>query len=482
MIRPFQTVDSLNTVGEWVDAFNNNALASSDHTWYLGEMLYNGILYTGLETIGGAHVQTLTNLNISSASPQNLELDNFYIYFRDINKILLVDQVTFDLRSYKTGHPMFFYINSELGFRVSSEFHQEDNEVVLFRFILGTDGKFKQCYLTAQRFGSNVYDTADEFFLVHGCKPLPAGTNNLRLKLGDGNLKRSGIRIDYHQVPDVVIIRDNNIPFNLRYITTENKVDFNAATTLNVNPNKMLNYASKTLSDVPSGKFTAQRILYDVYTNCLIMQYGDASYDSLSEAMTSINNLVYPFPYNTLMFIPLGIMFIQQGCTSTNDSTKCLLVQNTNTTVTQTDSAFFAEDAYARGRLKAFQDQIDALSTQVAAASSLVNSHVANKSNPHQVTKAQVGLGNVDNLSLAQIKSSAQTDFDGRYVKKAGDTMSGALTVQSTITATGNISSSANISASQEVSTGKNYILVGGKRLYIGIKGSDARTGDYAIL
>ena len=30
---------------------------------------------------------------------------------------------------------------------------------------------------------------------------------------------------------------------------------------------------------------------------------------------------------------------------------------------------------------------------------STLSSHIANKSNPHEVTKAQVGLGNVDNTS-----------------------------------------------------------------------------------
>ena len=34
--RGFTTVAPTSTIGEWVDAFNNNALASTDHTWYLG--------------------------------------------------------------------------------------------------------------------------------------------------------------------------------------------------------------------------------------------------------------------------------------------------------------------------------------------------------------------------------------------------------------------------------------------------------------
>ena len=74
-MRQFQTIDVTNTIGQWVDAFNNNALASSDHTWYLGEMLYNGILYTGLESIGGIKIASLTNTAISHMSPQNIEIE-----------------------------------------------------------------------------------------------------------------------------------------------------------------------------------------------------------------------------------------------------------------------------------------------------------------------------------------------------------------------------------------------------------------------
>ena len=34
-----------------------------------------------------------------------------------------------------------------------------------------------------------------------------------------------------------------------------------------------------------------------------------------------------------------------------------------------------------------------------------LQSHVSNKNNPHEVTKSQVGLGNVDNKSAATLKS-----------------------------------------------------------------------------
>lgn len=57
-----------------------------------------------------------------------------------------------------------------------------------------------------------------------------------------------------------------------------------------------------------------------------------------------------------------------------------------------------------------------------------VATHIANTSNPHSVTKAQVGLGNVDNTSDLNkpISTATQNALNGK-VSKSGDTMTGAL-------------------------------------------------------
>lgn len=469
-MREFNTIELNNTISEWVDAFNANALASSDHTWYLGEMLYNGMLYTGLETIGGVKIESLTNLSISSASPQNLELDNFYLYFRDINKVLLVDQVTFDLRPYNDGHPHFFYVNSELGFRISQEFKIEENEVMLFRFILTPDEVFSQCYITAQRFGSNVYDTADEFYTVKGCVPSP--NTGLQLKLGDGTIKRSGIRFDHHQMPDLVTITDSPIPFNLRYITNANQIDYTQDTTLDVIPNKILNYSSNTLTTINDDQFSVQRILYDVYEDCLIMQYGDTAYPDLQTALTSINNVSYPFPYEELMYIPMGLMFIKGNCTDLSDPEQCILVQQLTTTIDASQSVFFAEDSYARGRITVIEnsieglrelidqinDRIDGVEDSIQEVADDLSAHIRDYNNPHRVTKAQVGLGNVDNVSQA----SMQGTFDGRYVR---------LTTDQTVYG--------NKTFANQLATSQQYIMVNGRKLFVGGTPSGQSVGDF---
>lgn len=64
-----------------------------------------------------------------------------------------------------------------------------------------------------------------------------------------------------------------------------------------------------------------------------------------------------------------------------------------------------------------------------AAVQSNLTSHINNKSNPHSVTKAQVGLGNVDNTSDADkpISTATQTALNGKQATVTG----GASTITS---------------------------------------------------
>jgi hypothetical protein len=65
--------------------------------------------------------------------------------------------------------------------------------------------------------------------------------------------------------------------------------------------------------------------------------------------------------------------------------------------------------------------------TGLAEASDLT-AHTGNTSNPHSVTKAQVGLGNVANLAPADMPvSTAQAAADATKVSKSGDTLTGNL-------------------------------------------------------
>lgn len=73
--------------------------------------------------------------------------------------------------------------------------------------------------------------------------------------------------------------------------------------------------------------------------------------------------------------------------------------------------------------------------TKANAVQTNLTSHTNNKSNPHGVTKAQVGLGNVDNTSDANkpISTATQTALNGKantsHTHAAGDIISGTLAV-----------------------------------------------------
>ena len=82
------------------------------------------------------------------------------------------------------------------------------------------------------------------------------------------------------------------------------------------------------------------------------------------------------------------------------------------------------------------KSEVDTKDLSVAnTAQSNLTAHTSNTSNPHSVTKAQVGLGNVDNTSDANkpVSTAQQTALDGK-VDKTGDVMTGSLTA-TTITA-----------------------------------------------
>jgi hypothetical protein len=63
------------------------------------------------------------------------------------------------------------------------------------------------------------------------------------------------------------------------------------------------------------------------------------------------------------------------------------------------------------------QEAIEGIAAAVeAAASGSSASHIADRNNPHQVTKAQVGLGSVVNLPLASLAQALQTTFNAGYM------------------------------------------------------------------
>jgi hypothetical protein len=94
--------------------------------------------------------------------------------------------------------------------------------------------------------------------------------------------------------------------------------------------------------------------------------------------------------------------------------------------------------------------------TGLAEASDLT-AHTGNTSNPHSVTKAQVGLGNVDNTSDVNkpISTATQTALDGKFTQR---TITGT-TNQITVTNGDGVSGNPTLSLPQNIHTGATPVF-----------------------
>ena len=122
---------------------------------------------------------------------------------------------------------------------------------------------------------------------------------------------------------------------------------------------------------------------------------------------------------------------------------------------------------YHRRPMSALWAYIKSKCDSIYATISTVNAHISNRSNPHGVTKAQVGLGNVDNTadsaksvkyatSAGSANSVAWANVSGKptayppadhthsYLPLSGGTVTGALTVNGKLSASGRLTSPTN--------------------------------------
>lgn len=209
--REFKTTSYQSTIAQWVDAYNNNALAGSDLMFMIGEGTFTAVLYTGLETVGNGintyKIEAFKDLSVdfNAVFPDNLVLDNWYVYFRNINKFILVSQLHVDLTDYSKydnnefvrGDLYHFFLNYQLGYRISHSPVPKEGETRLFRFI-ATDSNISQLIPTFSRYfyaGNNV-DYED----VTGLDVKQVTSS--KLGLNDGWVDYDGITFDNHPVPD----------------------------------------------------------------------------------------------------------------------------------------------------------------------------------------------------------------------------------------------------------------------------------------
>lgn len=639
-MKAFQSIVPQNTIAQWVTAFNNNALASSDHTFYLGEILFSSVLYTGLETIGGQKIDFGKDLSKDYINiyPDDLIIDNWYVYFRNTNKIVFINDLHLDLTdptkydNYTTNDLFFVFLNSDLGYRVSHSPMCRGDETRLFRFIC--DGSiFTQVIATFPRFGYFGSNNTYEDILGLDLKAVPA----LSIGLNDGQLDYDGVSFTNHVRPDRLIreasyqdsydvinggkgysnfdivyvdgiyvevtgvnedpntnpqwdstetyksgdevctsdlglyrsLIDNNTiepgtdpsawaflgdvgvvtsilstsdtvvrtkgegleikpvesysPSNIIYSTSDNRLNYDSILTT-IDSNYIVNYSENTYVDVPLGKFSVQRIMYDYLLDLLVIQYGDTIYDSMEDALQSVYAVDYPFPYGTYIFPVLGFMCVQSKCTNTTDKEQCRFVQVRTRTSDIRDTELLATDDYARGLIanlqqvvRDLQKQVNILREDLDATKKRLSAHLTDFNNPHKTTPWNLVYGfnkdswmnpdtkcpwDVEDLPLLE-GSPTKVYIDGQvklinttienlkdvYVKKAGDTMTGTLTINKDLALVANGTCNLgrpNIVSANQVGAVKimsQFIVCNGYSFFVGALPAGADTNKaYGIM
>lgn len=431
-MRDWRTIEVTQTMGEFVDAFNKNSENSKFLDYVIGLILYNGIIYNGDETVGRQPIAPLTNVDLTGISPFNLLIDNFTFYFKETNMIVDVNMLTVNLHDYQDGKLHFLFFKSDLSYRIGDGMFGDADELLFGRFVIGTDGTFNQFYLMAQRCGTGSYESAEEFYSYDDGLFVKGITGTLNLGLTEGQVKRSGIEFNDKVSPDVIdleYLATDAKP--IRYIQSDNTINYLLSTQQSVVTNKYLNYETSTLGDVPAGKYTIQRILFDIYQQTLIIQYGDTVYDDFNTCIQNSGWVKYPAPYDKKIFLPLAILCIKSGTTDLTSSDNIIITRKG----TNVDSPYDAlEDIVARNKAeealkqiqitnqnltKEIQNRINGdtnLQSSINSLSSKLNTEITNRANADTNLQNQINTNktNISNTLSSLNSHIAQKSYSNR--------------------------------------------------------------------
>lgn len=120
----------------------------------------------------------------------------------------------------------------------------------------------------------------------------------------------------------------------------------------------------------------------------------------------------------------------------TGESGKIYIVQDTNLTYRWSGTDYVeiskslalgetSSTAYPGDKGKATTDKLTGITSDINAVQTNLETHINNKSNPHEVTKDQVGLSEVDNTSDANkpISTATQTALNGKFSATDGNAL-----------------------------------------------------------
>ena len=454
----WKTLDYTDTMADLVERFNDNSRFGSNTDEVVSKIINTGVIPTGNEKVNGLAIGPHVNLKTMLPGLSNVQFTGFRFYFKSLNQVFS-DNMNVDLSSYADGSMHFLYLKPDLTFiTLSKPYTGNEDYLYIAKFFATASASINYFFITCPSTGTGAYNCAGmEYQVISGIQPV--ALEDLALKVTDGVIKYSGIDLASYNT-DVLFETFAGTGNNIRYITSGtnfNKVDWSKQPTTKIITNQKMNYSTGELTPVADNKFSCQKVFYDIGTKDLIIQYGGVAYDSMAEAEAGTTNFKYDAPDGDNTYVPIAVIIIKSGTEDLTLSTDFEVVNIAGKSLSDIGSAV---DATARATANSALTQAQGAytlanqaSTQGTTATTLatqadsrsleaisiigdittpdtmkydLNTHVNNTNNPHNVTKAQVGLGNVDNTSDANKPlSTAQKAYVDQEVGKVNTTLAG---------------------------------------------------------
>lgn len=359
----------------------------------------------------------------------------------------------------ETEAESYIYINSsgEIVQRTTEVFGEEERTLVYLGWVSHVDNTEIDAVFSEPRTivspKNTLYDFLNAFgpFNIEGNEYAPAG-NNLKLKRSAGKTFDADANYETSPMSPNIIVTDAANPVEIIYYYRDENGEWvnNNAPVENVDPN---HYDTGTgLAEVPTGKWTIQPVMFYAPWGTTDIQYGQRVYDTYAEARADIWTGVQLNPYNSRWDTFRGWLFVKQGATDLSDPEQAVFVSagklglvsissgggsggeaNTASNIGSSGIGVFHDKLGVDLRFRKLNPNSSKLSITLDTTNKKIDfdvvpeniahqslsgagtythaqldAHVVNTNNPHSVTKAQVGLGNVTND--AQLKRAAN-DF-----------------------------------------------------------------------
>lgn len=236
-----------------------------------------------------------------------------------------------------------------------------------------------------------------------------ANGNNLKLNISAGLISDNGLGFEQNIKSPNFYISNQISEVEFRYFYQDGLGDWVNTTALTgtVNPD-VYDDGSGTLSSIPSGKWSIQRVYYYAPFGYLDIYYSQGFYNSKDEAINAF--LTESFKYNPYLDydIPIAVIFVKHGTTNLSNTNDCEIrpvsknnlggislgggESNTVSNVGTSGIGLFKQKVGVDLEFK----NLKANSAKIAITEDTVNNTVNIDAN---ITKSDVGLSNVDNTA-----------------------------------------------------------------------------------